>query len=345
MCKYTSCRYMGAISGPTPVPSILFEDNQIIVVVKPPTMLTQGDETKDQHVLDWTKAYVADKYNKPGAVYLGLVHRVDRPCSGVLVFARTSKAAARLGASFKDREVEKKYVCVVHGKIEAPGECVNMLKATSYGSSSSSNALKNNNKVTVVDNARFQSLPAKIQANYVEARLSYRPLWSFLYPAQSTGSAGASSSYCTVVEVDLETGRKHQIRAQLAHLGHPICGDVKYGAPVWGAVAAAPATERVIGGNGEVVRISRGRGGKGRRRSDGSGSISGSGSVGENGSIDSNSISSAARGLVALHAYALTLPHPVSRLNMRFTADVPKMWGEHFGKEFIRKINKVTSTQ
>ena len=100
---------------------VLYEDNHIIVVVKPHNMLSQSDDTKDFDLLSWVKQYLKEKYQKPGNVYVGLVHRLDRPVSGIMVFAKTSKAASRLANAVRLHEKKKKYCAVVHGLVEEQG--------------------------------------------------------------------------------------------------------------------------------------------------------------------------------------------------------------------------------
>lgn len=269
--------------------NILFEDNHLIVMMKQPAVLIQGDNTEDESLLDMTKSYIAEKYQKKGDAYLGLVHRIDRPCSGVVVFARTSKAAARISKAFSDREVEKKYVCVVHGLIAHPGVCHHLLKPS---------VREGSNKVSVREVSSNPQYSKTSGERLLEAKLSYKPLWSF--------SLDQGGGVCTVMEVDLETGRKHQIRAQLSHIGHPICGDLKYTAP-------APNIQ-----SNEDVRKRR-RGGKGRARPDS-----------EEGTLE--------RG-IALHAFSLTVPHPITKERMKFTAKLPSTWSNYFGADIAQRIN------
>jgi len=173
---------------------ILYEDNHLLAVYKPPGMLIQGDKTGDLSLLDWAKAWIKNRYQKPGNVFLGLVHRLDRPVAGVALFARTSKAAARLSAQIRDRTVEKIYWAVVHGT-PSPLE----------GKSELFLARTRNKAVVTGPNDSSGKL----------ALLHYRIL--------------ESSALFSLVEVTLITGRHHQIRCQLATLGHPVLGDVKYG--------------------------------------------------------------------------------------------------------------------
>ena len=174
---------------------ILYEDNHIIVAVKPSGVLSQSDGSNAPDMLTILKAYIKEKYQKPGEVYLGLVHRLDRPVSGVMVFARTSKAASRLSEQIRTRRVEKIYCCVVNGVLEGEGRLENFISKDEAS-----------NTVTVSDVEK-----PGFKASY----LDYRAL--------------ASKDGMTLVEVKLGTGRSHQIRAQMAHAGHPLIGDQKYG--------------------------------------------------------------------------------------------------------------------
>ena len=177
---------------------VLFEDNHIIAVNKSNSEIVQGDKTGDDALCDKVKAYIKNKYNKPGDVYLGVVHRIDRPVSGVVVFARTSKAAARLSKMFQDKEVKKTYWAIVKNLPEEDeGRLVHyMIKNQEKNRSKAFDAPKKNSK---------------------EAILNYKLV--------------SSSANYHLLEVDLETGRHHQIRCQLAKIGCPIRGDLKYGAP------------------------------------------------------------------------------------------------------------------
>ncbi len=177
---------------------VLYEDNHLIAVYKKASDLAQGDRTGDESLDMEIKKYLAKKYNKPGDVYLGLVHRLDRPVSGVTLFARTSKALERLNEIFRTRQVKKTYLAIVK---ERPPDDEAVL----------SHFLKKNeaqNKTYVYDNEVKGSK---------EASLSYR-------------LAGRSERFF-LLEIELHSGRHHQIRAQLAKIGCPIKGDLKYGYP------------------------------------------------------------------------------------------------------------------
>ncbi len=173
--------------------SVVYLDNHLLVVNKPAGLLSQADRTGDVDLLSLAKAFIKERFNKPGNVYLGLVHRLDRPASGVMVLARTSKAAGRLTAQFKQRTVDKRYLALVEGTLQGAGRCVDYL-------------VKENQQVRVVE----ASYPSAKRAG-----LSWEAL--------------ASGSRCTLVRIQLETGRAHQIRVQLAHRGFPLVGDMRYG--------------------------------------------------------------------------------------------------------------------
>ena len=176
--------------------SVIYEDNHILVVNKAAGLLVQGDQTGDESLVDIAKRYIKDKYKKPSDVFLGLVHRLDRPTTGVIVLARTSKALTRLNQQFKDRIPKKLYRAVVSGAPESSARLEHYLK-------------KNSSK-----NKSFH-YPKNIP-NTKHAILRYRLVQSL-------------KTY-HVLEIELETGRHHQIRAQLAAVGMHIKGDLKYGA-------------------------------------------------------------------------------------------------------------------
>jgi len=175
---------------------ILYADNHLIAVHKPGGTLVQGDISHEISLLDMVKDYIKKEHNKPGKVFLGLVHRLDRPVSGVVVFARTSKSASRLSVQWRQRSITKIYWALVHGKMPRPsGRLISYLK-------------KRRQKVSLTDETHKRAQ---------EAALSYRTLFV--------------KGEVSLLEVNLQTGRKHQIRAQLAAEGCPIVGDLKYGAP------------------------------------------------------------------------------------------------------------------
>ncbi|NIM19704.1 MAG: RNA pseudouridine synthase [Candidatus Latescibacteria bacterium] len=175
--------------------NILYEDNHLLGIVKDAGLLIQGDRTGDITLLDLARDYVKRKYKKPGNVFLGLVHRLDRPVSGVVFFARTSKAASRLSNEFRLRQVEKVYWAVVEGELrERTGSLESHLGRSKKRS----------------HRAKGSSAGAK------PAILCYRLL--------------STRKGLSLVEVRPSTGRHHQIRVQLSDAGYPIVGDVKYGA-------------------------------------------------------------------------------------------------------------------
>ena len=180
---------------------VLYEDNHCIVVDKPNNLPVQADSSGDADLLSMVKEYVKEKYNKPGTAYIGLVHRLDRPAGGLVVLARTSKAAARLSAQVRSRELGRQYLLVVRGEPKMrSGEIKNyLLKDTAA------------NMVRIV--------PAATEGAK-EAVLNYRLLQTVHHPSEGKLS---------LIEASLQTGRSHQIRVQMAGLGCPLYGDQKYG--------------------------------------------------------------------------------------------------------------------
>ena len=177
---------------------VLFCDNHVLVAVKPPNMPSQADASGDEDMLTALKAWVGIKYKKPGNVYLGLVHRLDRPAGGVMVFARTSKAAARLGAQFQAHAQGRKYLAVAEGAMAA---------------------------------ARLEDYLAKGADGMVRVVAADAP--GAKRAALLTAPLGARGGL-SLMEVELFTGRAHQIRVQHAHRGHPLWGDMRYGSGVPG---------------------------------------------------------------------------------------------------------------
>ncbi|KQS53595.1 MAG: RluA family pseudouridine synthase [Flavobacteriaceae bacterium] len=176
---------------------VLHEDNHIIVINKRVGDIVQGDKTGDKPLSDVVKEYIKEKYNKPGEVFLGVVHRLDRPTTGIVVFARTSKALSRLNDLFKNRETQKTYWAVVKNKpAEASAKLVHYLKRNEKNNTSKAHSKE-------VPDSKIASLDYTI----------IRELNNYY-----------------ALEINLHTGRHHQIRAQLAAIGSPIKGDLKYGA-------------------------------------------------------------------------------------------------------------------
>lgn len=178
--------------------TVVYEDNHIIIVNKTASEIVQGDKTGDVPLSETVKQYLKEKYHKPGNVFIGVTHRLDRPVSGLVVFAKTSKALSRLNEMFKNSEVKKTYWAIVkQTPAETEGELVNYLVRN-----------EKQNKSYAYDTERPGSK---------KAVLHYRLI--------------ARSDNYSLLEVDLKTGRHHQIRCQLAKMGCPIKGDLKYGFP------------------------------------------------------------------------------------------------------------------
>ena len=180
-----------------PIDRIIFIDNHLIAVTKPAGLLTQPDRNTDESLIDQTRQWLKEKYNKPNNIFLGLVHRLDRNVSGVVLFARTSKAASRLSKQFREGTPKKHYRAIVLGKLKEE-------------------------HTTLV--------------HYLRKEKSLR---ATVFPRETPTAKRSELSYEVInslenkslLEVSLSTGRFHQIRAQMAFIGHPIIGDVKYGAP------------------------------------------------------------------------------------------------------------------
>lgn len=178
--------------------TVLYEDNHLIAVNKSSSEIVQGDKTGDEPLSETIKKYIKEKYNKPGDVYLGVTHRLDRPVSGVVLFARTSKALTRLNEMFKTQQVKKTYWAIVKNKPANPeGRLEHYLVRN-----------EKQNKSYAHD---------KMVPNAKKAALKYKLI-------------GQSDTFF-LLEIELETGRHHQIRCQLAKMGCPIKGDLKYGFP------------------------------------------------------------------------------------------------------------------
>ena len=180
-----------------PIDRIIYIDNHLIAVTKPAGLLTQPDRNTDESLIDQTRQWIKEKYNKPNNIFLGLVHRLDRNVSGVVLFARTSKAASRLSKQFREGTPKKYYRAIVLGELKEE-------------------------QTTLV--------------HYLRKEKSLR---ATVFPRETPTAKRSELSYEVInslekkslLEVSLSTGRFHQIRAQMAFIGHPILGDVKYGAP------------------------------------------------------------------------------------------------------------------
>jgi len=177
---------------------VLYEDNHLLVVKKPQNVPVQGDSSKDEDMLTMVKAYLVEKYNKPGEAYVGLVHRLDRPTGGVMVFAKTSKCASRLSKQIREKSFTKEYLAVVENTPREKNEIlVNFLKKD-----------ERNNKVAIVPS---------LETGAKRAEMSYKILETY-------------NKKISLVEAVLVTGRSHQIRAQMSNIGCPVVGDLKYNA-------------------------------------------------------------------------------------------------------------------
>ena len=182
------------------MPDVLYEDNHVLVAVKPPNILSQADATGDPDILSMMKEYIRERYQKPGNVYLGLVHRLDRPVGGLMVFARTSKAAARLSAQLQTHDMGREYVCVVYGEAEE--------------------------KFTLTDYLVHDPILNRQVVCEADAKGGKLAILHGRCVAQRGGT-----SLCVI---RLETGRKHQIRAQMSNAGLPLWGDARYGSGMAG---------------------------------------------------------------------------------------------------------------
>ncbi len=179
---------------------VLYEDNHVLVAVKPPNMLSQADSTGDTDLLTLMKQYIREKYHKPGNVYLGLVHRLDRPVGGLMVFARTSKAASRLSAQMADHDMGREYLCVVTGEVK------DRFTLTDY---------------LVKDPVRNRVVVCAADEKGAKLAILH-------------GRCIARREGTALCAIRLETGRSHQIRVQMAEIGAPLWGDNRYGGGIPG---------------------------------------------------------------------------------------------------------------
>ena len=194
---------------------VIYEDNHIIVVEKKPNIPSQADKTEDLDMLTIVKSYIKEKYQKPGNVYLGLVHRLDRPVGGIMIFAKTSKAASRLSNEVREKVFKKKYLAVVDGKLDKKE---GILEDYLYKD-------ERNNISKVVKKEKKNAKYAKLEYKV----LKYNPLKDL-----------------SLLEINLHTGRHHQIRVQLSNMNHSIFGDQKYGTRGKGKQIALWAYELTI---------------------------------------------------------------------------------------------------
>ncbi len=207
------------------VPRIVYEDNHLLIVDKPAGLLCQGDDTGDATLLDWGKAYIKAQYDKPGEVYLGLAHRIDRPTSGLVVLCRTSKALSRMQPMFAERAVAKTYFAVVQG--ELTDEARTLVHYLRHDPS--------------VKRMRVHESERKAGPDGKRSELSFQLI-------------ARVASHC-LLQVEPTTGRRHQIRAQLGAIGHPLEGDLRYG-------AKQPLEDRSIGLHAHRLRFAHPVGGK-----------------------------------------------------------------------------------
>ncbi len=178
---------------------ILFEDNHLIAVYKPAGILVQGDKSGDISLMEEVKSYLKRKYDKPGNVFLGLIHRLDRNVDGIVLFAKTSKGASRLSEQFRNHTIKKEYHAWVHGLLkDKKGVLINYIEHD-----------ENQNYSKVFDNERHGSDMAELSYELIKTEGEF-----------------------SLLKIILKTGRHHQIRAQLSHIKHPIVGDSKYGSNI-----------------------------------------------------------------------------------------------------------------
>ena len=178
---------------------VIYEDNHLLVVEKPVNILSQGDDTNDKDMVNLLKNYVKEKYKKPGNVFIGLVHRLDRPVGGVMVFAKTSKAASRLSEQVRNKSFKKTYRAVIHGTMNKKEDT---LKDYLYKN-------KKTNMVSVVNKNHKEAKNAELDYETLQSKNNF-----------------------SLVQIDLKTGRPHQIRVQFASRKHPLFGDQRYGQDV-----------------------------------------------------------------------------------------------------------------
>jgi 23S rRNA pseudouridine1911/1915/1917 synthase len=198
--------------------NVLYEDNHIIAVEKPAGMLVQEDDSRGKSpeqkaalvtLMGETKKFLKEKYKKPGNVFLGLVHRLDRPVGGIVLFGKTSKGAARLSEQFREHSADKVYHAWVEGSVKGSGAATTLV-----------------NYLIKDENRRRADVYDEPLRNALRAELTY----SIVKRKDNRSEDSSKVKHLTLLKIHLKTGRFHQIRAQLAHSGHPIVGDAKYGA-------------------------------------------------------------------------------------------------------------------
>lgn len=185
---------------------VLYEDNHIIAVLKPAGVLTQGDGSGDESLFDMVKDYLKEKYQKPGNVFLGLVHRLDKPVSGIVLFAKTSKGASRLSEQFREHTIQKTYHAIVLGKLKnEKGELKEKINKISFFAEGFTN--KTDEELLAEIKKATKTRTAELSYELVKSNGQY-----------------------SLIKILPKTGRFHQIRVQMAEMGNPILGDQKYGA-------------------------------------------------------------------------------------------------------------------
>lgn len=276
---------------------ILFEDNNVLVMYKPPTILSQPDKNNNDNLLDACKRYVN---TNSGNSYIGLVHRIDRPCSGIIVFSKTSESTAILSEQFQKRTTDKYYLCVVNGYVNDSRICHDKILKTS---ADKTRIFPDNSTRNDVVDAKLRFKPLKVIEKPKPTPTTLTPLVSDQLDTPSSDALAPATTFTTdsdpvngpqspdsdppaafqsLLQIELETGRKHQIRAQLAHIGFPVVGDAKYGAP------------------------------QAFRNRD-----------------------------ICLHAFSLTFNHPITKKQLHFRADVPRIWGARFGPAVLDETRRL----
>ncbi len=209
---------------------VIYEDNHVIVVVKPHNVPSQEDETKDEDMLSLVKKYIKEKYNKPGNVYVGLIHRLDRPTGGIMCFAKTSKSASRLSKEIQDGQMTKEYLTVLEGQLPLKTKHVtNYLKKD-----------EETNTVKIVPMGETGAKKAELIYEVVETlnefkevelkKQNYKIDENSCLTEKQPKMIKQISSTLSLTKIQLLTGRSHQIRVQMANLKAPVYGDGKYGA-------------------------------------------------------------------------------------------------------------------
>jgi 23S rRNA pseudouridine1911/1915/1917 synthase len=184
---------------------VIYEDNHIIAVVKPAGVLTQGDRTGDKNLMDMVKSYLKEKYKKPGNVFLGLVHRLDKPVQGIVLFGKTSKGASRLSEQFRNHTIQKTYHAIVAGKMDKQkGEIKEQVNKISFFAEGFTN--KTDEELLAEIKKATKTRTAELSWEVIKLNDKY-----------------------SLLKILPKTGRFHQIRIQMANMGHPILGDTKYG--------------------------------------------------------------------------------------------------------------------